>query len=130
MRTRLYIVLASLLVYGFLLVLLIWNYSELLVAFLSEHPVAVLGILAFSVLSTGLIWLRLRHLAEIRSWLVLKVVGNLIFISAIAAAWLLETRIEVMFLTILLAFVFWASALGRLISAYRRREKHADSEES
>ncbi len=116
----------SLLVYGFLLVLLVWDYADLIIGLLAEHLVTVFGILVFSVLSTGLVWLKLRHLAQIRSWLVLKVAGNVIFMSAIAAAWLLETRIEIMLFTALLAFVFWAWALGTLIVAYRGRGKHTN----
>jgi len=56
--------------------------------------ISELGVLGLSLCSTFILWRAYRQRPDAKSWLVLKIVGNLVFVIAVAALFFLHASVE------------------------------------
>lgn len=115
----------SALLYGILLIALIWFYRDSIGIFFLDRPILKIFSIALALSVTWILWAKLKHLTELRSWLVLKVIGNLVFIFSVGSAWLLDLSAEIMFLIMFFAFIFWTWGLVVLVGVVKNRNANS-----
>ncbi len=77
--------------------------------------ISLLVVLGFSLCATFVLWRIYRQRRDAKTWLVIKIVGNLIFVVTIASFFFLDLNVEVTILGLAIVLCLWGVATSRAV---------------